>query len=365
MEKEIKSSAIAGLDLIRFAAAVMVAMFHLAYFEWILTDTIFLRALAPFFSFGWVGVEIFFVLSGFVIAYSANGKSALTFARSRFLRLYPGAWVCASITGLVLVGGGDNILGPFLRSIFLWPFGPWVDGVYWTLGIEMAFYGLVFLLLASFGFGALFHLMASIGLISSAFWFSWFFDHVGGADSFGWTMGHRYFELLLIHYGCFFALGGSIWLILLNKSSWIYGLLAGVSAVSGLICIYAIAQAKASAGQGHAPIVPMLAWVVSVLGIILSVSMRDRMEVLSGPIIRILGQATYPLYLLHHTLGTELILLLRKFGIDAVWCLVTAMLAVITLSILALYPEKVTRRLSAIVWDTMISVRIVGKTRVS
>jgi peptidoglycan/LPS O-acetylase OafA/YrhL len=47
-----------GLDLIRFSAAFMVLAFHLC------AGT----ALGPLTRWGWVGVEIFFVLSGFVIA---------------------------------------------------------------------------------------------------------------------------------------------------------------------------------------------------------------------------------------------------------------------------------------------------------
>ena len=45
--------------------------------------------LTPIAWVGWVGVEIFFELSGFVIAYSAEGASAFVFFRSRFFRLMP------------------------------------------------------------------------------------------------------------------------------------------------------------------------------------------------------------------------------------------------------------------------------------
>jgi len=54
---------------------------------------------------GWVGVEIFFVLSVFVIAYSAEGSSAFSFFRSRILRLMPAVWICASLVFAVLLVG--------------------------------------------------------------------------------------------------------------------------------------------------------------------------------------------------------------------------------------------------------------------
>lgn len=66
-----------GLDVVRFAAALMVAIYHFGY--WI-PATGKVEAL----SFGWVGVEIFFVISGFVIAFSAERKSAAAYAKSRF-----------------------------------------------------------------------------------------------------------------------------------------------------------------------------------------------------------------------------------------------------------------------------------------
>ena len=145
-----------GLDLIRFAAAAMVVWFHLSYWSWagsgatarMVRGSVSFPDLAPYASFGWVGVEIFFVLSGLVIAYSAEGKSSGSFALSRFLRLYPAAWICSTMTAVVLVAADMFSPVGYIKSMLLWPKGKWVTGAYWTLGIEMAFYALVFLLLA-------------------------------------------------------------------------------------------------------------------------------------------------------------------------------------------------------------------------
>src|SRR5712675_1260110 len=63
---------------------------------------------APYTWFGWVGVEIFFVISGFVIANSASKSSATEFLVGRALRLYPAVWVCATATLLVLVLFGSG-----------------------------------------------------------------------------------------------------------------------------------------------------------------------------------------------------------------------------------------------------------------
>jgi peptidoglycan/LPS O-acetylase OafA/YrhL len=145
-----------GIDLIRFAAALMVSFFHIGFSCWasptsggaaMLRDAYALPELADVTWFGWVGVEIFFVISGFVIASSAEGATPLSFIRSRVLRLYPAVWICATATALLLLAVG-LLSSPkrYLASMLLVPTGPWIDGQYWTLGVEIVFYGSVFLL---------------------------------------------------------------------------------------------------------------------------------------------------------------------------------------------------------------------------
>jgi peptidoglycan/LPS O-acetylase OafA/YrhL len=158
--------------------------------------------------FGWVGVEIFFVLSGFVIAYSGEGSTPFGFARSRMLRLYPAAWICASITAAASLslnlGSPRELLRPWLASITLYPIKPWIDGSYWTLGIEISFYTVIFFLLALRRFHLLEAVTLIIGSVSSAYWI------LGAlfADQFLFAHGSStMLRLLLVRYGCFFAVG--------------------------------------------------------------------------------------------------------------------------------------------------------------
>ena len=152
------------LDPLRFGAALGVAIFHQMFWSWawvsigipvfqryVAADVLYPSA-APFTWFGWVGVEIFFVISGFVIANSASKSSPKEFLLGRALRLYPAVWVCATATLLVLVlfgsGPASEFILPYIHAMLLVPKGvthQWLDGVYWTLAAEMAFYGLVFL----------------------------------------------------------------------------------------------------------------------------------------------------------------------------------------------------------------------------
>ncbi len=149
------------LDLLRLASAISVALFHHLYFSWaakIINNDYNLFADYPRFLFaanftwfGWVGVEVFFVISGFVIANSASKRSPVQFLISRALRLYPAVWVCSTATFVVILLFAklplSQLLGAYIRSLVLFPRGPWIDGVYWTLAAEISFYALVFLLL--------------------------------------------------------------------------------------------------------------------------------------------------------------------------------------------------------------------------
>lgn len=92
-------------------------------------------------AYGAAGVDLFFVISGFIMANLAPGRSAGQFALDRFSRIYPLWWV-AALPWLFFVR-----LGPFntLSTLTLWPI--WGGAHYlpslrvgWTLCLELLFY---------------------------------------------------------------------------------------------------------------------------------------------------------------------------------------------------------------------------------
>jgi Acyltransferase family len=101
-----------GIDVMRFLAAVTVAVFH---FTW---ETPSHFAFAPW---GWIGVEVFFVVSGIVIAAAVKGSSPGAFAFNRFLRLYPAAWICGLIGAIVLRSAFRRATIHALRVFFVAP----------------------------------------------------------------------------------------------------------------------------------------------------------------------------------------------------------------------------------------------------
>ena len=147
------------LDLIRICAALWVAVYHLSgghgwfstqkYPYENLLDQGELGIFTAFVRLGFIGVPIFFVISGFVIVKSSKGKSAQDFFISRFSRLFPAFLFSMFVTiafskyGYASPNKVDmtkslSTVGLFWSSSGSSP----IQGSYWTLWPELRFYGL-------------------------------------------------------------------------------------------------------------------------------------------------------------------------------------------------------------------------------
>ncbi len=221
VSKRVGGRSVVGLDLLRFGAAALVMSFHLACTSWsdprseaagLMAGAVRYPEFLSLSRNGWVGVPIFFVISGFVIAFSAEQSTARRFLKSRILRLMPGIWICATVSFLLALSfapdSGLVSTERYLRTLVVVPIPRWIDGVYWTLSIEMSFYALVWALLLRHQLRRLETIMIAIGLCSAVIW--------GLADS-AWIPGldilanKRIAQLLLVTHGCDFALGVLIW----------------------------------------------------------------------------------------------------------------------------------------------------------
>jgi peptidoglycan/LPS O-acetylase OafA/YrhL len=145
------------LDLLRFAAIMGVAAFHYGFLgpPGIGMHAVAIPALAPIGRYGYLGVPVFFMISGFVIAYSAENKTALEFAVARFIRIYPTFLLCMTLSCIVTVLIGapkfSVSFSQWAANLFIAApaFGrPYVDLVYWSLILEVTFYAWVAALLA-------------------------------------------------------------------------------------------------------------------------------------------------------------------------------------------------------------------------
>lgn len=145
------------LDVMRFLAALAVMFYHFTFASSRLLGTpafgadILLR-------YGYLGVDIFFMISGYVVLMSAMNKSPKYFVVSRAVRLYPAYWVCCIITFAVIYI--TKITPPdtppvtfklliYNLSMFQEFFGKAnMYGVFWTLTYELGFYFIILLISA-------------------------------------------------------------------------------------------------------------------------------------------------------------------------------------------------------------------------
>jgi exopolysaccharide production protein ExoZ len=296
-----------GVDVIRFMAAVLVGLFHLT---WLIKST------SPVAWYGWVGVQVFFVISGFVIAQSAQHATPRKFAWSRFMRLYPAAWICAVINLCALIylyGTSAPLPKMFIRSLALFPVGPFLASAYWTLPIELTFYGLILVLLLFKGFHYI-ERVAIVLCVMSASYIIAFSLHVVGVinlpmlvfDYADWK------SLSLLRHGIYFSCGMFMWL-------WSEGRLSRLGRVA---CLLGFATGPLEITCRSAEMVallpvpislsvvwpiPVLIWYVACGLIGAAVCWRREIihyvpaRVLNA--VRMAGLMTYPLYLLHELLG--------------------------------------------------------------
>ncbi|MES3034533.1 MAG: acyltransferase [Gemmatimonadota bacterium] len=147
-----------GIDLLRGVACLSVVLFHFISrgvdSRWIPAAP--LPSLEPMARYGYLGVHLFFMISGYVILLSALGRSPRAFVASRVSRLYPALWAGATITMLVTWTHGDPRFAVSWADWF-WNMtlvpqyvgASFVDGAYWSLAVELQFYVVVWLALVA------------------------------------------------------------------------------------------------------------------------------------------------------------------------------------------------------------------------
>ncbi|MFC6880044.1 acyltransferase family protein [Actinomadura yumaensis] len=148
------------LDLLRFVAATAVMLHHFVgrIAGWGVDNHHNLPVLARLTHFGGFGVDLFFLISGFVILMSAWDRGVGDFAVSRVARIFPAYWFAVSLALLLFFasgaslfedGGGIGPLRSYLPNMTMLNVGigvPPMEVVYWTLWAELHFYALAALL---------------------------------------------------------------------------------------------------------------------------------------------------------------------------------------------------------------------------
>ncbi|MDT0387289.1 acyltransferase [Streptomyces sp. DSM 41921] len=144
-----------ALDGLRLLAALMVAAYHYGGRDgevaeaWGSSPKLQFPTLHEWFAYGCLGVQVFFVISGFVICMSGWGRPLKSFFASRASRLLPAYWVAVLLVTAVFalpvvayraVSPSDALVNLTMLQM---PLGAdRVLGVCWTLWAEVRFYAL-------------------------------------------------------------------------------------------------------------------------------------------------------------------------------------------------------------------------------
>lgn len=337
-----------GLDLLRFCAAVLVSLNHFATYARHGLDITFevsqiaFPMLSGFEGIGAVGVQVFFVISGFVIAFSASRKSgvwgALSFAKARFWRIVPTLWLSTLIGFCALWVSGitiEDLSARLLKSMFLIPVGPHIDGVVWTLMVEAVFYLLVGLSVWFFGRAPLFAIAMFLGGSSYLYLTVLLPAHLSGWASVLDALFRFPLTLFLFRHGVFFALGILLWLRCCSGQRSGLTWLLSFSAYAGVEIWFAM-------GRNPTDFLSALAICILFWGVFM-VSIKRSQYWPSGRFVRGLGNLSYPLYLNHFTLGICVTGWLGGAELPETRHLLFSLTAVFCVSLLVLRIEQATR----------------------
>ncbi len=268
------------LDSIRGIAAIAVVFYHYFYryndiyghqslkVEWIVL--------------GKHGVELFFMVSGFVIFWSLNRiNKPMDFIVLRFSRLYPVYWAAVILTFILvyifgLEGRSVSVNDAIINLTMLQGFIniPHVDGVYWTLVIELIFYFWMFILFLCKQHNKAELILFPLVVISAL-------QSIGMID-----MNNVINKILLIDYISFFISGICFYKLLNDKNK-------KITICILLFCLISTALTYS--------LLSLLLFAFLYLFFYLGIS--ERIKGLNNKYLIYLGSISYALYLIHKNIG--------------------------------------------------------------
>lgn len=292
------------LDLLRFFAAIAVVLFHFLFRgqEGGYIPVSF-EPLDAYAQYGYLGVNLFFMISGFVILLSAMNRSATQFVISRVTRLYPAFWVSVSLTALVIVffggelfqiTGSQYLINLSMLANFLGVDN--IDGVYWTLYIELKFYAIIFLIL-------LFKKIEKIEIVLSGWIILLLFSLL-------FPLPRIINALVFPEWAPYFISGAGFYLLKTKGKSTLRLLILLLSFCLSLnMAIVGIVELNSDYNTQASPLVAV--FVVCLFHFIFSLMIFDKLSWFRSHWAIKIGALTYPLYLIHQNIG---FIIFTQFG---------------------------------------------------
>jgi peptidoglycan/LPS O-acetylase OafA/YrhL len=289
------SARVPGLDLLRIFACVAVVLFHLTC-RGNAPDSFMIPSypsLAPFTSYGFLGVELFFMISGYVICETGNTRSARSFFAARASRLLPAFWICCSLTYLVMRQSEypSHAISIAEYVINMTMLGGWLktkpaDSSYWSLLVEMHFYFL-FLILLACGLAARLRQFAALWLLLSVMLLL-----------LPVKLGNFF---LIPYWSAHFIAGIGFWIFHRTPHrAWGAGLVALSFPIACILLIQRLPGLESLLGRAYNPVVA--ASILLIMYCLMLAALRWHPASKKRWLLIAAG-STYPLYLIHQNAG--------------------------------------------------------------
>lgn len=289
------------IDFLRFIAAISVLLFHYTFrgFQADNMTSVSFHEISFLTQYGYLGVNLFFLISGYVILMSAYNQRLKTFLISRFTRLYPTFWLAVVVTTVsVFILSSFNQLptiDQFVLNLTMVPtlFGENnIDGVYWTLLIELKFYLLIALLLV---FKQIKHVKyyALIWVLWSIYYFYTSFPY-------------RLHDFLFPSFSSYFIAGAMFYLLRIEGISLFKILILLLSYVSSLLYEFRHLERQINYFSTDYSLFIVVAMITLVYLVFFVIS-RQQKTFFQSELVLYLGGLTYALYLLHQNIGYYLL----------------------------------------------------------
>ncbi len=285
------------LDALRGIAAIGVVFFHFSLGH---------AGYESIFRFGTTGVDLFFMISGFVIFMSLQKADSLrTFIVNRFTRLYPAYWMGVLFSFALisihfhyshkyplehpwLTLAGNLTMFQYYLNL------PDLEGPYWTMIVEMLFYVLMGLIFYFRKLNHTFYIgcVLCVSLLVSAFY----------VDQIGWLKEIFMKVPLFYHFSLFFAGIAFYGKYTTTWSQQRFIIAIGLAFVTQMAMFPHTWRACKHMSQYEYLIVLTLFF--SVFGLFT----YGRLERIANPVTLFLGKISFPLYLTHQYLSINLII---------------------------------------------------------
>jgi peptidoglycan/LPS O-acetylase OafA/YrhL len=142
---------IKSIDFLRFLAVVLVLFRHFDVKSYSITNTYFYKCVSELQNIGWIGVDMFFVISGFLVSSLIFRELDYkqTFNVKRFLirrgfKIYPSFYILIFFTALLFSIKQKLIVSDLIAEVFYFQnyhTGLWTHT--WSLAVEEHFYFLL------------------------------------------------------------------------------------------------------------------------------------------------------------------------------------------------------------------------------